>query len=100
MFAIHLQTVNFIAGDRRALKIFFPPVALCLKASSISPNDRPFVSCIKIAPTKEVKIEQPPKRKYAPNLLLANRIGVVNATKKLKSQLLECASVVADARVR
>lgn len=92
--------MDLIIGRLRALIVFLPPVALCLKASSISPSDRPFVSCIKTAPTKEVKREQPPKRKYAPKLLFANRIGVVKATKKLKSQLLEWAKVVADARVR
>lgn len=100
IFVIHVQTVDFIIGRRRALRILLPPVALCLKASSISPSDRPLVSCMKTAPTKEVKREQPPKRKYASKLLLSNRIGVVKAIRKLKSQLLEWAKVVADARVR
>lgn len=74
-------------------------VDLDLNASSISSNDLPLVSGIKIAQTTAVINEQPPKRKYAPKLLLSSKIGVVRATRKFVAQLLPCARLVAEARV-
>lgn len=57
-------------------------------ASSISSNDLPFVSGMNSEHTITVIMEHPPNRKYAPKLLLDNRIGVVRATIKFAIQLL------------
>lgn len=71
-----------------------------MKASSISSKDRPFVSGMKRAQMHAVIRVHPPKRKYAPKLLLFDsNMGVVSATRKLAVQLLPCARLVADARV-
>lgn len=76
------------------------PSDLDLNASSISSSDFPLVSGMKRAQTNAVSSVHPPKRKYAPKLLLARRMGVVSATRKLVTQLLPCARLVAEARVR
>lgn len=73
---------------------------LCRNALSISSNDLPLVSGIKTEQTSTVTMVHPPKRKYAPKLLFDSKIGVVSATKKLATQLLPWARLVADARVR
>lgn len=76
------------------------PRDLDLKASSISSRDLPLVSGMKIAQIRAVISVHPPKRKYAPKLLRDSRMGVVRATRKLAVQLLPCAKLVAEARVR
>lgn len=63
-------------------------VVACRNASSISSSDFPLVSGMNNAQTITATIVHPPKRKYAPKLLLDSRTGVVRATRKLAIQLL------------
>lgn len=76
------------------------PTNFHLSASSISSKDLPLVSGMSTAHTNAVRNVHPANRKYASKLLVDNKIGVVNATRKLVDQLLPCARLVADARVR
>ena len=105
----HLVLILLLHPFERSLKYNNPCCIFCLdcdsivfsrNAISISSNDLPFVSGIKMAHTIAVSSKHPAQRKYAPESLRLSSTGVVSATTKFVTQLLPCARFVADARVR